>query len=145
MHTCQPCDGRSIKAFEGFVAAAWGGPERLTALFDTSPDYRRAFDDAVWGRYRGALDHPVLWPEGAGCRPGPAQAFRNWMRDRYQLLPALATACKSIIAFDVVDKDVALATERFACFGAYTPPRALATSFDESWRRSRARPMSMGC
>jgi len=127
MHTCQPATEAQIKEFEGFVVAAWGGPERLAGLF-VSPDYRRAFDDAVWGRYRGALDHPVLWLKRLvpdlgrlklfeiGCGTGSSSA-------------ALATACKSIVAFDVVEDQVALATQRFACFGA-SNARALAASFD---------------
>jgi hypothetical protein len=44
-----------IRAYEEVVTQAWGGGEKLAALFNSSPDYKGAFDDAVSGRYSGSL------------------------------------------------------------------------------------------
>jgi SAM-dependent methyltransferase len=128
MATCVPATETQIKDYERLVAEAWGGPERLTELFRVSADYQRAFDDAVWGRYRGALAHTVVWVERLvpyvaqlklfeiGCGTGSSTA-------------AFATACESIVGFDVTEANVSLATSRLNCFRAFNA-RARVASFD---------------
>uniref|UniRef100_A0A9E7ZNK5 Methyltransferase domain-containing protein n=1 Tax=Bosea sp. NBC_00436 TaxID=2969620 RepID=A0A9E7ZNK5_9HYPH len=105
-----------IRDYESFVAPIWGGRARLDELFAQSGDYRRAFDDAVFGRYMGSIDTLIPWVKRVcpdidkrrlfeiGCGTGSSTA-------------AFATACDGVTAFDIAEGDVIQAQARLKSFG----------------------------
>ncbi|HEX3864175.1 MAG TPA: class I SAM-dependent methyltransferase [Stellaceae bacterium] len=106
-----------FERYKELQTQAWGGPEKVATLMESSNDYRRAFAGGVYGRYEGELNHITPWvqrlvPDVAerrlfeiGCGTGASTA-------------AFATICKGVTAFDIDARRAQLAQERLQIFGA---------------------------